>query len=305
MTCLDGVRNAAHGAINNADAMVDAATEWVLPGLNAWQEGIDTAGAEFEEGLKGFVEAVFGATPDEITEWLKSNGEGPWEVQLGTSLAKMPLRAACMLVSVLYSILKAVLFAIVHPLKAITNIGRFIVDTLHRFATNPSAWTQTGATIIGGCLGAALVLGNPVGMLGMAIGLSFILIGLVYGALKAAVEKNEGWEGIGAQLLEQFEEMGTQLIFGFFMGMIVGGIEKAAQPGEPQPFFRYEDGNSPAWLKAQAYARSHGYDHFDFVVRNINNGHLIGIKNSVGPYVNPWKGATYVDLNWGQGNVTA
>lgn len=185
------------------------------------QEKIDKIGQFIEKKLDRL--GIF-------NQWLDSNGHGKWYQQLATFLAKLPMRAVRNIVRLLYNIVKSALFAAVHPLKALNNLAKLLVNLIHEL-TKPATWSKIGAGIIGASLGHALVTGNPLSVIGLGVGAAMVIGGLSVGALKAAVQEEQGkrLQAVANAVWGQIKQLPEPALTGFVMGLITGGIERAIQ----------------------------------------------------------------------------
>ena len=75
------------------------------------------------DSLGRSLEAKF-APLTEFNKWLDSNGEGDWYKKLALFLAKLPARAVRNIVRLLYSLIKGLMYATVHPLKAPIKLAK-------------------------------------------------------------------------------------------------------------------------------------------------------------------------------------
>ena len=203
--------------------------------LNSWDVQIDTLfpeniqiqntadqfAAKIKERFAPFIE---------LNQWLEESGNGDWNKRLAESLVKLPLRSARNVVSYLYSVISNILYTAAHPLKGLTHIATRIVVLLDEL-TKPENWAKIGCGSIGALAGQSLVLGNPLSLVGLAIGGAVIVAGLSIDALDAAIrcEKGKEMETIKARLWAQAEQAPETLLTGFFTGMLIGGIRRAAQ----------------------------------------------------------------------------
>lgn len=198
----------------------DRKLDAILPNF-FFQEKLDAIAASIKElfsPLKGF------------DDFIQSNGNGQWYLQFATFLVKLPARAVRNIIHLMYSIVKELLYAGVHPAKALTQAARYLVDLVFEL-TRPEVWTKIGAGVVGASAGHALVTGNPFSVIPMAIGASFTIAGLVTGPVAAALQAPEGlhFEAFKQNICLQMKELPEAVLTGFCMGLLVGGIQKFIQ----------------------------------------------------------------------------
>ncbi len=115
-----------------------------------------------------------------------------------------------------------------HPLKALNHLAHLIVSLIYELS-KPETWSKMGAGMMGAGCGQALVTGNPLSVIGLLVGSLMLSTGLCFGALKAAfnAEKGEKLSKAKAQALSQLMQLPESFLTGFFMGLLVGGIQRA------------------------------------------------------------------------------
>ncbi|MBS0655324.1 MAG: hypothetical protein JSR46_06085, partial [Verrucomicrobia bacterium] len=150
---------------------------------------------------------------------------------LATFLVKLPARAVRNIVKVLYDIVKTCIYAAVHPLKALNQLAKLLVNLAYEL-TKPETWTKIGAGMIGASCGQALITGSPLSAIGVGIGAAMVIGGLSVGALQAALEAEEGSRGEAAlqNLDQQIQEIPETMLTGFLLGLLMGGIRRFAEP---------------------------------------------------------------------------
>lgn len=163
-----------------------------------------------------------------FNDWLNKNEMGSWYKQLAMFLVKLPMQAVRNIVRLLYSIVKSVFYAAVHPMKAAVQLAKLLVRLAHEL-TKPETWSKMGAGILGASVGQALVTGNPFSVIGLGIGAGMLVGGISIGMLKTALENEKGhrWDAVKEHLLFQLKALPEAALTGFIMGLIVGGIERA------------------------------------------------------------------------------
>ncbi len=207
--------------------------ERIVTHRNKWDNAFDAKMPNFIvqqkiDELAIYIQGKF-APLTKFNEWLDSNGEGNWHRQLATFLVKLPLRAVRNILNLLYNIIKELFFAMSHPLKALNHLAHLIVSLIYELS-KPETWSKMGVGMVGASFGQALVTGNPLSIIGLLVGSSLLVSGLSFGALKAAfnAEKSEGFSKAKAQVLSQLMQLPESFLTGFFMGLLIGGIQRAA-----------------------------------------------------------------------------
>lgn len=162
-----------------------------------------------------------------FNEWLNQNDKETWYEQLDIYLCKLPLKTIYNIVSLLSRIIKSACYAVVHPLKAFNHLAQFLISIAYSF-TQPETWCLLGAGLISSSAGQSLMSGNPLFLLGIAIGSTLTVSGLALSAVKAAIEAEEGSKLESAKnaakaLLKQLPE--TMLV-SFCIGLLIGKIQQ-------------------------------------------------------------------------------
>lgn len=161
--------------------------------------------------------------------WIDDNGHGAWYKKLCIFAGKLPIRAVRNIVRVVYNIIKALIYSFVHPLKALSNTAKYIVNFIDQL-TKPETYTKMGAGILGASLGQMAVTAGfgPYAYIGLALGGGLMLIGLTAGAIKAAIkgEKSHKMQAIKEELWNHIKSIPESLMTGFVMGVIIGGIQQ-------------------------------------------------------------------------------
>ncbi len=177
--------------------------------------------------LGRWIESKF-APLKEFNEWLDSNVEGKWYKRLADLLVKLPARVVRDIIRQLYNIVKSALYACVHPLKASVKLAKMIVNLVHSL-TIPENWSRMGAGLMGASFGQSIMVPNPASAIGFLIGGAMLLGGLSVGAVKAAIDARENrFEAAGQNILSQLKELPEVAVSGLCMGLITGGIARAA-----------------------------------------------------------------------------
>lgn len=164
---------------------------------------------------------------DRFNKWLDDNGQGNWYWQLATCLYKLPMRAVRDIVELLYQIIKTCVAMLIQPHKIPTRVAILLISLVAAL-TKPETWAQMGAGAIGASLGQCAV-GNPFAVIGFGIGAAMLLGGVSVGAIKTAIEAKSGskLQEVGYYLRTRAEKLATGMLSSFFIGLILGGIERA------------------------------------------------------------------------------
>ncbi len=159
-----------------------------------------------------------------FNDWLDDNGHGEWYKKLGSYLGKLPMRSLRDILSMLYNVIKAIVYGLVHPLKSLNKAVLFFVQLLEALK-RPETYTSIGAGIAGAALGHCAVTGLYVPMaLGVAIGGAFMAVGLSYDAIKTAVQVPKTFKEM---LFKNMKLIPQTLLTGFLTGAVLGGVQKA------------------------------------------------------------------------------
>lgn len=203
-----------------------------LPTFCALEAKLDSMLPNFAFQIKidnmiAYVEKKF-APLKEFNDWINSNGNEEWFKQVGTFLAKLPLRAARNVLNLLYQVVKALIYSATHPLKATLRAAEMLIQLTKELA-KPEVWSKIGAGMIGASCGNAVITGNPLSAIGVGIGAALLIAGLSAASLKAAIEAKEGQklDAVGEYLLSQIQQLPESALTGFFMGIIMGKIQSA------------------------------------------------------------------------------
>jgi hypothetical protein len=101
----------------------------------------------------------------------------------------------------------------------------------------PETWSKMGAGMMGASLGQA-AMGNPLSVVGLVIGLSLLAGGISIGMIKAALkaDKTQRWTMAKANFMSQVKELPEVFAIGFFMGLLIGAIQKAVYENQKADF---------------------------------------------------------------------
>lgn len=165
-----------------------------------------------------------------IDEQLKVDSHEPTLV----FVEKLIPRALRNLLVLLYNILKLLARTCAHPVKTGIEFLQFLILFAHAL-TLPKTYTGLGAGFIGASAGQAIVTPGPQVLAGLLIGGTLILLGFIFGAIQAAATAEEGYrlEAILQELEHQIQEIPEAAMTGFFMGLILGGVEQIIDPENP------------------------------------------------------------------------
>lgn len=230
------VPNLPTSTISLSNRLIERLDDWenrldhLLPNFSI-QNKIDQLGQAIKEKF---------APLARFSEWLDEEGEGSWYQKLAVFLYKLPMRAVRNIVRMLYSIIENALYAAVHPLKATLQLAKAIVGFVSEL-TKPETWSKIGAGIVGGALGQALGSGNPLSLIGFAIGGAMMLGGITAGALKEALEAETGKkiEAVNAYLFDQLKNLPETALTGFLIGLLIGSTQR----GQKQAHAEVEQAN--------------------------------------------------------------
>lgn len=169
----------------------------------------------------------------EFNDWLNSNGHGAWHEQLAQFLVKLPFRAARNIVQQLYTVIKGIVFGVVHPLKAVNMVAKFLVLLPYELV-KPETWSAMGAGILGASCGEAVIMGGFGSPIGVGIGGALLLGGVSVGTLKVMFEaaEEERLEKAGQYLVQQGQRLSEVFLTSFYTGIIIAAIRKVLAPEE-------------------------------------------------------------------------
>lgn len=207
------------------DRAIDKLKEWdeklekAMPN-NTVQQVLDDFGKEIDKLL---------ARPRKLSAWIDSNGYGAWYKQFVNFACKLPLRAVRNLVRLVYNIVKATVYTFVHPIKAVNNAAKFLIQFLDAL-TKPITYTKMGAGVLGASLGHVAISGG-FGLhayIGLGLGGGLLICGLTAGAILsfAQAEKGRGLHDAAAELWKHAKTVPEFMLTGFLLGVILGGISK-------------------------------------------------------------------------------
>lgn len=177
------------------------------------------------------IEPIFNAPCIQKTnEWLKYDGSESVLIFAG----KLTPRAFRNLLVLVCQIIKVAGRTFVHPLKTSVQFLQFLVVLAHALML-PETYTGLGAGFIGASVGQAVLAPGPQVVAGLIIGAVLMAFGLAFGAIKAAVNAEEGHrlDAIVHQLGHQIREMPEAAMTGFFVGLILGAVEQVIDPEHP------------------------------------------------------------------------
>ncbi len=154
-----------------------------------------------------------------LNEVLDSKCEGDWYKKLGSYLVKLPLKSIRNILNLVYNVIKASVFGLVHPLKAMTEVPAFIVSLIVAMQ-NPEFYISAGAGIIGSVTSQCVFTGLFLpGAISLAVGALLLGVGLSWDALKTLDDSLED-ASLGKVLWKDLD-----LIFqSFTTGVITGSL---------------------------------------------------------------------------------
>lgn len=188
--------------------------EWIVSKVPSFefQNNIDALGREIENKFLPLFE---------FNDWLNAKTDGAWYKELALFLAKLPLKAARNIISLLYNVIKGILQTAVHPAQSLVGLVKMVIELVKALA-RPETWSKIGAGLIGASAGQALAMGNPVSLIALGIGGALLVGGLSVSTFLAAMRG----EAVGQHLLKQGAELSESALTGFLMGLLVGGVQR-------------------------------------------------------------------------------
>jgi|GEM_PF-5103460 hypothetical protein len=235
----------------------------------AFQDKMDELGVQIQnkiDNLEAYIEKKFVVLP-EFNRWLDATNQGNWFQQLAAFLCKLPPRAARNVIRLLVRAIKTAYYAAVHPLKALNQLAKTLVLLINEL-TKAQTWSTMGAGMMSASLGQALASGNPLSLIGIGIGGAMFIGGLSVGALQAALRTERKDEKAAAaikQVWEQIKPLPESMLTSFFIGLLIGGIQRCFQKDHYVP-------NNPQGLNqiADQFIHEHNLPPFDLVYQNAN-----------------------------------
>lgn len=187
---------------------------------NLVQKELDKFGAQIQKLLK---------PAEKFNKWLDSNGHGAWYEKLAVFLGKLPILTVRNILRLVYCIIKATVYAFVHPIKTLFDAAKILIQFIESL-TKPETYTKMGAGALGASLGQLAITGGfgPHAYIGLAIGGALLLGGMTAGAIVAAVgaDKGKGLRAAGNELWKQVKSIPETMLTGFIMGVIFGAIQQ-------------------------------------------------------------------------------
>lgn len=186
-----------------------------IPGVTA----ADAFAKRIDDQFKDIVEKLRGHLKKDFKHWLKD---------LAFFVATLPAVAAINVIEAIYNMIAFILSTAAHPAEAGFKIAKMLVNFANEL-TKPESYTKFGAGMLGAALGQAAV-GNPWSVVGIGLGIALMAVGLTAEAVLAAYRAENGkkWAAAEAAFCNRIVELPVLLLTGFYMGLIFGGIQKAA-----------------------------------------------------------------------------
>lgn len=168
-----------------------------------------------------------------LNEWLNKDElrRDNWNSALDAIcifLAKLPLRAARNILSMVLNIVKmavySTVYTIVHPAKAAMKLARMLVRLLKELS-KPETWAKVGAGIIGASLGQA-AMGNVIAPLAMIIGGSMMCAGILGRFIVTLLDKNKDHRDLGLDVNNLLKQIPEAFLTGFLTGLLFVPVQK-------------------------------------------------------------------------------
>lgn len=170
-----------------------------------------------------YVESLFSPFY-EFNIWLNSNGEGNWNMQLATFLAKLPIRSARNIFRLFYEVIQTTLYTTIHPLKAVNLLSKRLIQIIDELE-KPESWAQIGTGTTGTLIGQCWIARSPISIIGIGIAGAMALTGISIASLQASLKEQKGLlklKSLSTKLPETF-------LTGVLMGILTGSISKKPQ----------------------------------------------------------------------------
>lgn len=171
-----------------------------------------------------------------INDWIDSNGQDQWYKQLCTFLLKLPVRVARNVLRLVYNVVKAAIYTLVHPVHAFFKLLQFLIQIIDALS-KPATWTKVGAGMIGAAVSQFLLTAGPQSIILLGIGAGMLFVGLVTGAVSAAISaKKDKGEAVKKEVWNHLKSIPESMLTGLIMGMLFGAIRAELQhhPAQPQ-----------------------------------------------------------------------
>lgn len=168
--------------------------------------------------------------------WLNDNGCGTWYLQLAICLAKLPLRTARNILSMVHEIITSIIATCNHPSRSLTNLARLILRLIDELQ-HPETWSRIGAGTMGSTLGFACSTGSPLALMGFGIGGAMVIAGMTFGLLQKALEEEcDPQKVVYAYLLQESFQLSETLLTGFVTGALIGFVQNTIQKLQASTF---------------------------------------------------------------------
>lgn len=234
----------------------NAALDQKMP-PHALQKKLDKLGDSIQEMLdthQAFVPVR------ELNRWLDKEHIGPWPKRMALFLAKVPIRVARNITTLVYNIIKGLCYGFVHPIKGMGYAAQFVIRCIHAL-TQPETYTKIGAGVIGASLGQILMTGGfgIHAYVGLGIGGTLLIGGLTIGAIKSAVkaDAHHRIQAVGKNLWTQVKSIPEAMLTGFIFGVIFGAIMKSLHHQPPPKHVNFPTDSSQAQTYANQYIIQH------------------------------------------------
>jgi len=229
---------------------------------NHFQNKMDNLAEQIKEAFAPFTE---------FNQWLEENNQEDFFEHLASYLVKLPLRSARNILSGLYTVISTALHTSIHPIEGSHEIAKSIIPLLASLI-QPEVWPKLGGGTIGTLAGQSLVLGNPISLMGLAIGGALLLGGISTEAIIAAVRADDGNEfhDLKEKVKHHAQNLPDTFLLGFFTGMLFGGMRRAIQSKKPVPIDTKDHLDKFSFEKVNNVAQ---YGHADW------SGHIKTVSN--------------------------
>lgn len=169
----------------------------------------------------------------EFNKWVEDLGQGPWYEKLGIFLAKLPIKVARNIWSLVVNFIKLAIstptYFLIHPMKFFLKLAKILIELMQ-----PETWTKIGGGLMGSSAATAAVTGG-FSAVTFAIGAALAFAGISVGTLKTVLIAEKGMkmqageEYLGRQALQLTESFTTSLCLVFTLEgiqQVIRGIQK-------------------------------------------------------------------------------
>lgn len=206
--------------------------QYLVKRLDEWDNKLDEVLPNFEfqkklDVLGEHIQKQF-APLTEFNKILVNNGYDKWYQRLALSLCRFSMQAALDIIKLIYTTIKNICYGIVHPLKAVNAFVKQFIILIDQLQKTEN-WAKVGVSMIGASVGQVLPIRNPISLFGFGIGCAMLVGGLTIETIKDVLRttREDTRQVIKESIQNQLNELPESMITSFWMGLVVGGIQRA------------------------------------------------------------------------------